>query len=507
MCTSRAGLCTPAATLSPAIVIGANAPTERPQPRCAVRRSATRKPRTTTSNAAAAPQTPAGVPDRSHAPARPAVGDAPIGPGPAFVPKSVRAGEPDTLGRGDASPDGPLREQTRKTLRWEALRSILTRPALTAGQGSGLVLLVAIQHFGAGPQVKAALAGASFLGLLLAPAAVTIIARRGTRLNHALAIMLGGAAVALAVSGLSPTLGIFVGGVLVGIPLMQATVPLVTAIWEQNVPARSRGRMFGLIASAATAAGVLSGVAIARWLGTDVGRYRPVMVLLAAGVGLAALAALRIPGNPPARGGRNPLARLALLWQHPRFGTISLAWMLLGIGNLITVPLRTEMVASGDFGPAYAPALVLYLTVVIPQGAALVSALWWGPLFDRMDFLHLRLILNGLFVVSILSFFTPSLPLQIVGAVLFGVASGGGLVAWNLWVTKYAPPHRTADYMAVHTFLTGTRGLAAPFLAYALIATWPLQRVTHLGVGIIVLASVLLLVLVRRGDQGAVTPG
>ena len=397
----------------------------------------------------------------------------------------------------------PSRERTRRALRWEALRAILSRPALVAAQGSGVVLLVAIQHFDAGPNLKAALAGVSFLGLFLAPVAVTVVARRCLPLNRALALMLAASAFALTVSGASGSLLWFAAGVLVGVPLMQASVPLVTAMWQQNVPARIRGRWFGWIASASTAAGALSGLAIARWMGADAGRYREVLFALAAGVALAALAALRIPGDPPSRAGRNPLARLSLLWRHPRFGTISIAWMLLGFGNLITVPLRTELLASGDYGPAYAAELVLYLTVVVPLGATLVSVLLWGPLFDRIDFLWLRMILNGVFVASILTFFTASLTLQFLGAALFGMARGGGLVAWNLWVTKYAPPHRTADYMAVHTFLTGLRGISAPFIAYALLEGWPLAWVIRLGVGLIVLATLLLAVLLRRGaDRG-----
>ncbi|NDF01570.1 MAG: hypothetical protein EB034_25395, partial [Verrucomicrobia bacterium] len=48
-----------------------------------------------------------------------------------------------------------------------------------------------------------------------------------------------------------------------------------------------------------------------------------------------------------------------------------------------------------------------------------------------------------------------------LGAVIFGVSNAGGDVAWSLWVTKFAPPERVADYMSVHTFFTGVRGVAA----------------------------------------------
>lgn len=58
-----------------------------------------------------------------------------------------------------------------------------------------------------------------------------------------------------------------------------------------------------------------------------------------------------------------------------------------------------------------------------------------------------------------------------LGAVIFGVANAGGDVAWSLWVTKFAPPERVADYMSVHTFFTGVRGVAAPLIAFHLVGT------------------------------------
>ena len=49
--------------------------------------------------------------------------------------------------------------------------------------------------------------------------------------------------------------------------------------------------------------------------------------------------------------------------------------------------------------------------------------------------------------------------IMIGGAIIFGISYGGGDVAWSLWVTKFAPPERVADYMSIHTFLTGARGI------------------------------------------------
>ena len=45
------------------------------------------------------------------------------------------------------------------------------------------------------------------------------------------------------------------------------------------------------------------------------------------------------------------------------------------------------------------------------------------------------------------------------------ISGAGADVAWSLWVTKFAPPERVADYMSVHTFFTGVRGFLAPVTA------------------------------------------
>ena len=55
-------------------------------------------------------------------------------------------------------------------------------------------------------------------------------------------------------------------------------------------------------------------------------------------------------------------------------------------------------------------------------------------------------------------------------AIIFGISNAGGDVAWSLWVTKFAPPNRVADYMSVHTFFTGVRGVMAGVSAALIVA-------------------------------------
>jgi MFS family permease len=74
----------------------------------------------------------------------------------------------------------------------------------------------------------------------------------------------------------------------------------------------------------------------------------------------------------------------------------------------------------------------------------------------------------------------------VTGMALFGIANAGGNVTWSLWVTKLAPPDAVAEYMSVHTFFTGLRGLFSPFIAFYLI-----QHISFSTLGIGCAVSIL----------------
>ena len=172
--------------------------------------------------------------------------------------------------------------------------------------------------------------------------------------------------------------------------------------------------------------------------------------------------------------------------------------MLLGFGTLLTMAIRVEYLANPAYGLTLTEVQVALLVTTVPSIARLFGSLVWGRLFDTMNFFTLRIVLNCSFLVSILSFFGSSSWQGLVwGAAIFGFSSSGGDVAWNLWVTKFAPPNRVPDYMAVHTFFTGVRGLLAPAVAFALLTRISPEQVSWISSGFIVL-SIALLIPTRR---------
>jgi hypothetical protein len=331
----------------------------------------------------------------------------------------------------------------------------------------------------------------------LAPLMVSLVATRAWRPGAVVAVCYLLAAAALVVAAVVPVAMVFVAAVLVAIPLLTMSTPLVTAAWRAATGDRARGRAFATVSLQSTTL-ILPLLALAAWYLDRFGiaGYPLVLVVMALLLVVAARASWGWGVADAGYSAVNPIARLSLLWRNPLFGGISAAWMLLGLGNLATLPLRVEYLA--DLGSS--PGRILLLTLIVPQAVHLATTWVWGRLFDAYAFLPVRIAINLAFLLSLWCFFQPQPWAQWIGAAAFGVGTGGGVVAWNLWVTRYTTPERTADMMAVHTFLTGIRGLGGPIAAYAMIAAWGIAGVVDLAMAAILVASGMLLVL-RRWDR------
>jgi hypothetical protein len=84
---------------------------------------------------------------------------------------------------------------------------------------------------------------------------------------------------------------------------------------------------------------------------------------------------------------------------------------------------------------------------------------------------------------------------------LWGLANAGGNVTWGLWVTKLAPKHAVAEYMSVHTFLTGVRGLLAPMIAFAAIEVMSFETLSWICGAAILSASAFITVRARTSSE------
>lgn len=398
--------------------------------------------------------------------------------------------------------------QTYRYERWRALASGILESA-----GSTFLLLIAVRWYHAGAVAKALVAGGGSFGLMLGPWLVSQVESLGWPVAKAASRVAVVGAVGFVVMALVPVLPVFVIGAVIAMAASSAAVPLMTQIYQENYPEARRGKFFSrtFMIRIATAA-VFSEIA-GRALSGNLDQFRWLLLVFAGAFALTAYSVARVPSRPlNVSGGTHPFRAMRFVRDDKLFRRTLIMWMLMGFANLMILPLRVEYLANPRYGVTWdglplTAAKIALLVGVIPNLARLVMSPIWGMAFDRMNFFVLRIVLNMGFALGMLSFFGgSSLGWLITGAIIYGISNAGGDVAWGLWVTKFAPPDRVADYMSVHTFFTGLRGVIAPVVAFQLVGHWSVSAISWLGAGLIVAATLLLIPEIKFGRgarQGA----
>lgn len=385
-----------------------------------------------------------------------------------------------------------IQERECATFRLERVRAVAGGILETAQVT--FLLLIAERWFAADPGEKGIIQGASSAGLLLTPLLVSWAAGRGWNAGRAAAVLFAAGAVGVLFAALWPALPIFLAGCGLAFLCAAATAPFIASIYSENYRAERRGDLF----SRNIVVRILCSVAFAwvagRVLEADPANFRGILGIYGLCLLLNAWCVWRLPVVPLVNTeGRNPLRAFRWVRSDRLFRLTLISWMLMGFGNLVMFPLRVEYLANERYGLHLAATDIALFTTIIPNAARLAFTRVWGKLFDRMNFFILRILLNTGYMLGILSFFTGgSLTGLWAGSVLFGIANAGADLAWSLWVTKVAPPERVTDYMAVHTFLTGARGLVAPFAAFYCAAHFGVGP-TAAGAAVLILAASLLL--------------
>lgn len=391
----------------------------------------------------------------------------------------------------------------RRAQRVDILRSVPLGVLLPLE--SSILLTIAIKHFDAAWWVKWLVAAANGVGLLCAPF-LTSLARRSGRpvmVPAALLSAMGGAAMFVAAVGGLPG---FVFGSICVVAAVNVVYPLMTVTYERDFPSTELGRRVGWGLSVKVLVSALAGLAMGHALTEWPDQWW--LVVVAGALASLAVAALhlRMPSEPLPRlpGVRtSALPHFHLLREDRRLTLTLAAWMLMGFGNLMLLPLRVEFLARPQYGINASAGRIAVLTVVVPAAVRLLMLPVFGAIFDRMSFFAARILVNVLFACYVAAFFTGTSTVGLlIGAVVLGIGSAGGDLMWSLWVTKFAPPGRTADYMGLHTFFTGIRAFLAPLAGFAIVGHVPLGWVAAIA-ALLMVASSLVLVPEARAERKA----
>jgi MFS family permease len=367
---------------------------------------------------------------------------------------------------------------------------------------STFALVIAIRYFDASETHKAFIAGAGPIGFLLTPITLYFAASLRTSPSRACAFVFAVAALLLVGASLAQSLLFFtLFAVLSQVSAVQQG-PLMLQIYTENYSRIERGgRMtwpFILTAAFSIGFAFVGG----RLLDRQIDAYHWIFVIMLAAAAICAAACFKIPSSPLSRDNvGNPWQSFSLIWKDRFFGYLLGGWMLLGLGNLIALPVRIDYLANPDYGVNASNTQIAMIMLIVPAIARILSTKMWGHFFDRLHFVTTRNMLNVLFILSIVCFFfTTNLYLLGLAMTFQGLAFGGGKIFWSLWVTKIAPDSKVSSYMSIHMALTGLRGTLAPFIGYAILSRSTPASVAIIGMFLIVV-SIVLFELVRGHER------
>jgi hypothetical protein len=252
-----------------------------------------------------------------------------------------------------------------------------------------------------------------------------------------------------------------------------AIVTVRSVVWTRNYPRAVRARVTARLAVLSQAGmavvGVLAGVVLDQ-------RPDALPWLFAAGAASGALGAwayagvrLREDGTAAAPAPPPRVSPLRVLREDPLFARY-LGWQfLLGVSNMMIEPAVVYAV-SREMGAGYGASIAI--VTVVPNVLSMATLPFWARWVDRMHAAEFRAKHSWLWVLSQgvlgVGTLTGSVFLIGLGRVVFGVARGGGNLAWSLGHNDFAHPERAGLYMGVHATLTGLRGLFAPFVGMLL---------------------------------------
>jgi len=392
-------------------------------------------------------------------------------------------------------------ELHRRTYKYDLWRGFF-EGVLSSGIQT-FALFIAIRYYNAGEGLKSLIAAAPFIGMILSLPLVHYTAGKGLKKSFCSAVPSALASVCLIIAAWIPSLEFYALMITISYICRSVAIPYLTSIYSDNYPHLKRGASFSKPLLLTVAISSLFGLAGSLLLEINIIYFNWVFTV----VGISALAKAWAISSMPSKviektSHNHPFGNFEYVIKDREFGYVLFTWFIMGFANLWVLPLRVDYVASSTYGIEASPLIVALIITIIPETIRFLFIPFWARLFDRMNFIVLRMILNVLFGTGIALFFI-SKNLLIIGAgsALIGLAFAGGSIAWALWVTKYAPPEKVSAYMSVHVCLTGIRGTIGPMIGYWTAAQVGATMTGWISCGLMILATIMLLPEIKHGRK------
>lgn len=290
---------------------------------------------------------------------------------------------------------------------------------------------------------------------------------------------------------------IFAGQIGLARTLLAGCVTVRSGFWKHNYPAVMRGRIAARLQIVRYSLGIVIVTLVSMLFDVNPRMYHFVYpaVALVGVVGLLQLKPLHVRGERlslvrsamahtrRSRGILRPLREVyEVLRDDAAFRRYCTGMMLLGTGNIMIFPVMAIIITK-ELPLNYIHSSIL--TDALPQFLMMVSLMSWADLFDRRGVVKFRVlnsltwamasVFGGIAALVLLMpgtldstmMFVIAISLVATSRFFEGIGRGGGAIGWNLGHLHFAEDSKAEIYMGAHVFLTGLRGLTAPF-----IGTW-----------------------------------
>ena len=358
---------------------------------------------------------------------------------------------------------------------------------------------VVVRRMGGTPTDVAIVVGAPFVGHFLAPFFTYLLAHL-----PAVRVVAGTSTVA--------RLTFFAGVLVATTPLMLAlttvafwvvtiaNVAAYTALMRGIYPDRERAHVMGKVRVGASVAGIaaaaIAGAVIdavpAQWV-------------------FAGAALLSLPGSiaffrveHEGTGGfgtrRSALAIARDVWSDHRYRRLLLSFSVFGWGNLMNFAVFPIMLVD-HFD---APNTFVGILSAAQSATMVVAYVVVGRLIDRGSSLRQTFLGTLLILLVPLGYIAAPAYWALLPVAFFaGIAQASGELTYHTNVVQLAPPGRIPDYAASQSLLLGIRGSLAPFAASALLGVYEPRVVLAIGLGFMVVGTIIMAGAVRERAQPA----
>lgn len=184
-----------------------------------------------------------------------------------------------------------------------------------------------------------------------------------------------------------------------------------------------------------------------------------------------------------------------LLKTRPDFYTFQLGYMLAGFGLMLIQPI-IAIFCVDKLNISYYE--FIFAILIFKDMGFVVSSPIWGRLFTKFSILKLSAFMFGFFALFMITitFATYNILWLYIAFLIYGIASSGSHLLWNLSGPTFAKNENSAKYTSINVVMTAIRGSIAPALGSFLVLFIP--EVSIFLIGAVLCISSFYMLLKKR---------